>query len=167
MKQCWRSLVAPRALFVVGLLAMVVLAGCSTRSRSKSKKSSAKPNSEAVDYVKLGDKYMGKGDKRRAIDAYSKAIKADDRCAEAYSSRAMLYNEVGQPQKAVADYTKAIKLNPNTSYPYEQLAVIYRDHFHDSAKANLYDKQAKEIREKARSQLRERVNRKRAELKKR
>ena len=87
------------------------------------------------------------GKHKKAIAAYSKALKSDPNCRKAYVCRAMSYNETGAAKKALKDYTKAIELDSTDSYPYEQRAHIYRTVLKDKAKAAADDKKAEAIRQ--------------------
>ena len=116
MKCVHRSIVAARHPAVCWLLALLLTAGCGGSSGDPTK------------YLKLGQKHLNAGNKKKAIKAYSKAIQVDSKCKKAYVSRAMLYNELGEEKKAFADYSKAIKLDSRDSYPYEQRAKLYRKH---------------------------------------
>ncbi len=102
---------------------------------------------DALKAVARGDKYAVDGKHKKAIAAFSKAIKIDPACRKAYVCRAMSYDETGAAKKAIKDYTKAITLDSSDSYPYEQRARIYRTVLHDKAKAAADDEKAGAIRQ--------------------
>ncbi len=58
---------------------------------------------KAIDYEQMGEKL-------KAIEEYTKAIKIDSEYAEAYSSRGILYTELGSKKAAVEDLRSAAKL---------------------------------------------------------
>ena len=67
----------------------------------------------ASEAVALGDSLREKGDSAVAIDAYTKAIKLDPKCANAYCNRGGIYLAEGDFDKALADLDRAIQLDPN------------------------------------------------------
>ncbi len=58
---------------------------------------------KAIDYEQMGEKL-------KAIEEYTKAIKIDSGYAEAYSQRGLLYSDTGSRKAAVEDLRKAAKL---------------------------------------------------------
>ncbi len=61
-------------------------------------------------YCQNAHGYKKMGEKQKAIEEYTKAIKIDAEYAEAYSNRGILYTEMGSKKAAVEDLRKAAKL---------------------------------------------------------
>lgn len=55
-------------------------------------------------------------DRKAAVEAYSRAIGLDDRLAEAYFNRALLYHEAGEKEKAQADFGRAGEIGLYKAY---------------------------------------------------
>jgi len=121
------------------VLAAAVVAGCAGQLPDEA--------------LKRGDKHAMDGNQKKAIAAYSEAIKLDPNCKKAYVCRAMAYNESGEPKKALKDFSKAIELDSRDSYPYEQRASIYRRVFNEEDKAKADEEIAAAIRQKRWSDL--------------
>jgi tetratricopeptide (TPR) repeat protein len=64
-------------------------------------------------YNNRGLAYDDKGDYRRAIDSYSKAIGRDSACVEAFYNRGSDYYRLGKFRQALENYTRASHLYPN------------------------------------------------------
>ncbi len=75
------------------------------------------PN-DAKAYFYKGNVYYEKGDYKRAIENYTKAIIMNRVYSEAYFNRAMCYYNLKDYNEAIADYTKAIELDPNNPILY-------------------------------------------------
>ena len=76
---------------------------------------SAKALTVADNYFLYGRVWAQKGDLDRAIDYYSKAIKADPQYAPAYNNRGMAWADKGDFDNAISDYGNALRLMPNNS----------------------------------------------------
>ena len=153
------SRLAPRALVLLGLAALVGISGCGGSARSK-RSSSNKPGPPKPSVKKAlaeGEKHLSSGNRKKAITAYTHAIKLDPKCKQAYVWRGVAYNESGDPKKALADFSKAIKLDSTDTYAYEQRAAIYEDVYHDGAKAKADKDKAFELRQKNRDDMRQRL----------
>jgi tetratricopeptide (TPR) repeat protein len=74
-------------------------------------------------YAFLGAAHYRLGDKRRAINALTKAIEGN--ITEAYTWRGDLYAMMGDPQLAIADYCQAIELGFTEPRIYFQRASMY------------------------------------------
>jgi TolB-like protein/AraC-like DNA-binding protein len=61
----------------------------------------------------MKDKYLDS-----AIMMANRALAYDDRCADAYLFRCLIYNELGKNEQALRDGEKAVKYNPNDSRAY-------------------------------------------------
>ena len=152
------SRLAPRALVLLGLAVLIGIAGCGGPSRSKGSGSSKPrpPKASVKKALAEADKHLASENRSKAIAAYTKAIKLDADCKQAYVSRGMVYSETNDLHKALADFSKAIKLDPTDNYPYEMRAAIY-EKLHDPAKAKADKDKAFELRQKNRDDMRQRV----------
>lgn len=77
--------------------------------QSTAQYSAGESGNSAESYCKNGNAYEKLGEKQRAIEEYSQAIKIDARCAEAHLKRGLLYSEAGNNKAAVEDLRKAAK----------------------------------------------------------
>ena len=68
--------------------------------------------------------YVVDGQPRKAIEAYSEVIKADENSFVAWQSRGDAYLNIGQHSEAVADLQHALKLDPNNSSVLNNLAWV-------------------------------------------
>ena len=127
---------------VLVLPAAVAAGGC-----GKSAAQRAKAAKQAQKYVQMGEDYLVEGDRKKALDAYTKAIEADPRCQTAYVRRGLMYKEARKHDKAMADFTRAIEIDSTDSYPYELRRDLYRNVYHDEAKAKADDQAAALIRQ--------------------
>jgi len=66
-----------------------------------------------------GDAYFEKGDYKKAIIYYDKAIKLNDRKASAYSGKARALEELEKYEEAIKACDKAIELNKNLAEAYD------------------------------------------------
>lgn len=81
-----------------------------------------KPDPEALIARALA--HEGLGQKDEALADYSDAIKLDDKSAQAYFDRGVLYIDQGKADEAKADLDKAIELNPKAAPPYRHRATL-------------------------------------------
>ena len=65
------------------------------------------------------------GNKSKAIDAYTKAIKADPTFSTAYNNRGVIYGNMGQKELAFADYNDAIRNDPNNYFAWANRGVLF------------------------------------------
>jgi len=76
-------------------------------------------------YNNLGTTHMAEGEYDKAIECFTRALKASRKSPEAYCNRGTAYSEKGQHDKAIADLVKAIELNPEFAEAYYNRAVVY------------------------------------------
>jgi len=76
-------------------------------------------------YNNRGNAYSKLGNRERAIEDYSEAIRLQPDYAEAYYNRGTVYIESGQYQKAVRDYTEAIRIKPDYTQAYFNRGMAY------------------------------------------
>jgi len=62
-------------------------------------------------YFTEGQNLAEKREYKAAIEAYSKAIKSDDRLAKAFYRRGVAYNAVGEGENAFKDFTRCVELD--------------------------------------------------------
>lgn len=72
-----------------------------------------------------GLEYMRKGAYNEAIGEFDKALEAEPRNDEIYSSRGLAYANKGDHDQAIEDYTKAISINPKNAEAYYNRSVAY------------------------------------------
>jgi len=147
MRRVRQRFESSRARWAVMLLGAGVLAGCAGDTNSRTGGAKKSLSKETKNYLEVGQRHMLDGKRQQAIDAFSKAVKSDPQCKEAYVSRAMLYNESNRPDKALADYSKAIDLDPTDNYAYAERAKIYRK-MGRTAEADADEQRAAELRGK-------------------
>lgn len=73
----------------------------------------------------LGDVYGRRGDKKKALEEFKKAIELRPNYADAYHNLANTYKELGEINQAIDSYQKAISFNPVLWQSYQNLAAIY------------------------------------------
>lgn len=66
-----------------------------------------------------------KGDLKKAIDAYTKAIALKPDAAGIYFVRGRAYRQTDQLDKAIADFSTAITLKPDYAEAYNERGVTY------------------------------------------
>ncbi len=76
-------------------------------------------------YFSRGTLYHSCGRSAKAIKTYSKAIKANPKCARAYNNRGSVYLAGGRYKKSISDFEKAIQLNPNFAHAYHNRASAH------------------------------------------
>ena len=86
-----------------------------------SKKGSEKP--EAM--YQLGRYYQGQNRFTEAINAYSKALKADSGYAEANNGLGVIYSRQGKYAEAIEAFKAAIKSTPKAAHLYSNLGYAY------------------------------------------
>ncbi len=132
---------------LVALAALGAVVGCGGgKPPAKKSSGSSKPSAGAVSALEQARAYLVDGKRRKAIEAYTRAIKLDPKSAKAFVGRGVAYNELGEHKKAVKDFTKAIELDPTDSYPFEQRAAIYGNVYRDERKAAADRKAAEKLR---------------------
>lgn len=83
------------------------------------KNEGGEPNSDLYFMYYIRGNYKGaEGDKKGAIQDYTKAIALNPKFESAYANRGHLLDELGDIKAAFADYNKAIEVNPNAPTPY-------------------------------------------------
>ena len=66
------------------------------------------------------------GEKEKAIELITEAIKCNPKVANLYAIRAQYYNRMKRPNAAIRDCTKAIQLNPDNAKAYKMRGMAYR-----------------------------------------
>ncbi len=105
----------------------------SVKSTAVAKNSSAKP--EAM--YQLGRYYQGQNRFDEAINAYSKALKADPGFAEANNGLGVIYSRQGKYLEAIGAFQAAIKSAPKAAHLYSNMGYAYYLHgqYAESVKA--------------------------------
>ena len=65
-----------------------------------------------------GTLYHSSDRSAEAIKAYSKAIRANPKCARAYNNRGSVYLTAGRYKKSISNFDKAIQFNPEFAHAY-------------------------------------------------
>jgi Tfp pilus assembly protein PilF len=77
------------------------------------------------DRFKEGLAYLDRGQLRRAIAFFNRAIESEPESADAYFGRGLVYHELEQYQEAIADFDKAIEIDPEHPYAHFQRGFVY------------------------------------------
>lgn len=95
------------------VLAMVILAGCSTQGP----KSSAEIQSQnrAKLHTELGAAYYSQGQMAIALDEFTKATELDSSYAAAYTGLGLVHAALRQDAKAETNFKRALQLDPENS----------------------------------------------------
>lgn len=93
------------------LILIAGIAGCATRS-DEAQKISQEEKSPADVYVRMGVRYMERGNLEVALERLQYALKVDSGYSEAHNAIAVLYERLGLPDKTRYHYEKALNLNP-------------------------------------------------------
>jgi len=72
-----------------------------------------------------GCEYDDKGDTKKAIADYTKAIKIKPDFVEAYNNRGSSFDNSGKHDRALDDYTKAIELSPDYAVAYSNRSDVF------------------------------------------
>ena len=86
-------------------------------------------------WVQLGNNYFDSGDPMKAIDAYDKALKLDDKDPDVLTDQGIMYRRVGWFDKAVANFLKATELNPQHVNSLFNLGIVYSQDLGEKEKA--------------------------------
>jgi tetratricopeptide (TPR) repeat protein len=68
------------------------------------------------------------GNKRKAIDFYTYALKADPDNTRAYNNRGVLYADMGQRDLAMSDYNEAIRSDPKNVMAWANRGILYSNY---------------------------------------
>lgn len=79
----------------------------------------------ANEKISLGASYAMSKQPKKAIGAYSQAIKLDPTNAVAYRLRGYIYLITGEEDKAVSDLQKSVKLDSTEAWSHYNLALAY------------------------------------------
>lgn len=112
----------PRAQVIIWVFILLLL-GCAVE---KPMEKAPPPIETAETYFSRGVESSQKGDFRKAISDYNKAIDVNPEFVVAYLNRGYSYSRMGELDKAIADYTRAIELNPRYAIAYHNRGFVYR-----------------------------------------
>ena len=71
------------------------------------------PQRQEADRLKeQGNQLLGSGDRKGAVEAYSRAIAVDPKNHVYYSNRSVVYLELGSLEEALADAEECVSLSP-------------------------------------------------------
>lgn len=101
----------------------LLLAGCATE---RPVERAPLPQETAEIYFNRGVESSRKGDFKKAISDYDKAIDVNPEFVVAYLNRGYSHSRMGEFDNAIADYTKAIELNPRYAIAYHNRGFVYR-----------------------------------------
>ncbi len=76
-------------------------------------------------YQIKGDYYLGKGDKKRALGMYNKALNYNSRCTSALAGIGIIYYSQGNLPRAREQFLKALRFEPGNEAIYNNLGAIY------------------------------------------
>ena len=80
---------------------------------------------DAEVYYKSGREKVRQHDYRQAVENFTRAIESDPDFAEAYSIRAMCFQDLGEDQKELQDREAVVRLRPHDYYAYTSRALLY------------------------------------------
>ncbi len=80
---------------------------------------------------------------QKALSAFNKTLKCDNKFIEAYNNLGVTYSHLGNYEKAIENYKKAIELNKNYANAYNNLATQYDDLGNYSIAVKYYSKALK------------------------
>jgi len=106
-----KSMINPRAMPALAVLAALVLSACVTKSSTPLH--AANVQQAAAANTQLGIQYMNQGDLNLAKMKLDRALEEDPNYAEVHSARAMLFERMNQPAKADEEFRTALKLAPH------------------------------------------------------
>ena len=106
--------------YIINILLIVVATGCLGRTQPEQRSAVDLHiiDSLALMYKEHGRLKSANGDKRGAIEDYTKAIEIDPNYVTAYYNRAIVKSTIGDKKGAVKDYTKVIELDSLKSGAY-------------------------------------------------
>jgi tetratricopeptide (TPR) repeat protein len=84
------------------------------------------PQETAETYFNRGVESSQKGDFKKAVSDYNKAIDVNPEFVVAYLNRGFTYSKMGEYEKAISDYNKAIEINPRYAKAYYNRGFLYR-----------------------------------------
>ena len=93
----------------------------------------------------LGDLYGRRGEFKKSIEEFKKAIELKPGYADAYHNLGNTYQQMGMLGEAIENFEKAIEFNPNLWQSYQNLAAIYFEK-EDWQKAEEYLQKAENAR---------------------
>jgi len=76
-------------------------------------------------FFKQGKEYYKKGNYKKAIKYYTKAIKINPKYELGYINRGISYGQRKKYEKALTDYNTSLNLNPKSSDTYKAIGVLY------------------------------------------
>ena len=112
--------------YIINILLIVVATGClgKTQPEQQSAVDSHIIDSLALMYKEHGRLKSANGDKRGAIEDYTKAIEIAPNYDTAYYNRAIVKERIGDVKGALKDYNKAIEISPAFVEPYINQGVL-------------------------------------------
>ena len=75
--------------------------------------------------VKIGNAYTGKGEYKRAIEAYKQAIRINSDHADAHGGLGYVYYRLGRYEEAIEAYKNAVRIEPDYFFHFHGLAISY------------------------------------------
>jgi len=114
---------------LVGAVAAVAAFGAAIhygKARVKEEEGTARLHYSLIgDRFREGLAYLDRGQFRRAVAFFNRAIESEPESADAYFGRGLVYHELEQYQQAIADLDKAIEINPEHPYAHFQRGFVY------------------------------------------
>ncbi len=106
------------ALFLTGLLVMLVLAACGEVTPTEEVLS-------AEEYFQRGNEFIKAGRLEEAVGEYQRTLELEPENVDALTNLGVVYYNLGQLDEAIAQYSKAIEIAPNDADIHSNLAAAY------------------------------------------
>lgn len=113
---------------IVGAVAAVAASGaviCYGKAKVKEEGTARLHYSLIRDRFKEGLVYLDRGQFRRAVAFFNRAVESEPESADAYFGRGLVYHELEQYEEAIADFDRAIEIDPEHPYAHFQRGFVY------------------------------------------
>ena len=105
-------------------LACLLLHGCVSTTTSTTIADAASDEEAAIANLNLGVAYLREGRPNQALEALDRSLEANPRLADAHSTIALVYEQLGQVDDAETHYRRATQLEPDNAAAANSYAVF-------------------------------------------
>ena len=95
-------------------------------SYEKLNEKSISENEKAIEFYSIGLEETKKGNYKKAIENYEKAVKEDPEFAFAWDNMGLNYRRLNKYDKAIDCYKKSLEIDPNGLMPLQNIAIAYQ-----------------------------------------